>query len=407
MRQIIKLIIPILFLGLFLNTANFTYGQVGVEQNEEVRQINKDIQDKKDRIKKMQDQQAVYENLIKQKQGEKASLNNQLAILENRLAKAALDIESTQIEIDRTGLEIDKVNLEIKDKDNKILGQKEHIASVVRLMQKQDDKSTLEILLLNGTLNDFVSQVKYLEDINKEIGKSLGALKQYKKDLENQQKDLNGKKRELSGLKVQLESKKVGLAAEQDNKTYLLDQTKSSEREYQRLLKLAKAEQQRAEADIVSLEKIVRAKLSKISGKALEFNDAGFIWPVPRNTITAYFHDPDYPFRYIFEHPAIDYRASQGSTLRAAASGYVAIAKNAGRGYSYIMIVHGNGLATVYGHVSKIYVQTDEYVVQGQAIGLTGGMPGTNGAGSLTTGPHLHFEVRLNGVPVNPLEYLP
>ncbi|MBI4779295.1 peptidoglycan DD-metalloendopeptidase family protein [Candidatus Falkowbacteria bacterium] len=407
MKKIIKLIIPILFLGLFLNTADFSYGQTEVGQNEEIKQINKDIQDKKDRIKKMQDQQAVYEGLIKQKQGEKASLNNQLAILENRLAKAALDIESAQTEIDRTSLEIDKVNLEIQDKDKQILSQKEHIASVVRLMQKQDDKSTLEILLLNSTFNDFVSQIKYLEDINKEIGESLETLKQYKKDLEGQQKDLSGKKRELSGLKAELEGKKSDLASEQQNKTYILDQTKSSEREYQRLLKLAKQEQQQAEADIVSLEKIARAKLSKISGKALEFNDAGFIWPVTKNKIVAAFHDPDYPFRYIFEHPAVDIRAGQGSTLRAAASGYVAIAKNAGKGYSYIMIVHGNGLATVYGHVSKIYVQTDEYVVQGQAIGLSGGMPGTSGAGSLTTGPHLHFEVRLNGVPVDPLEYLP
>jgi murein DD-endopeptidase MepM/ murein hydrolase activator NlpD len=151
----------------------------------------------------------------------------------------------------------------------------------------------------------------------------------------------------------------------------------------------------------------MRAKLSKLSGEKLEFNDAGFIWPVTKNMVMATFHDPDYPYRYIFEHPAIDIRAAQGSTLRAAASGYVAIAKNAGKGYSYIMIVHGDGLATVYGHVSKIYVQPDEYVVQGQTIGLSGGMPGTNGAGSLTTGPHLHFEVRLNGIPVNPLEYLP
>ncbi|MDD4271962.1 MAG: peptidoglycan DD-metalloendopeptidase family protein [Patescibacteria group bacterium] len=407
MRKIIKLIIPILFLGLFLNTANFTYSQTDAEQNEEVKQINKDIQEKKDKIKKMQDQQAVYEKLISQKQSEKASLNNQLAILENRLAKAALDIESAQIEVDRTNLEIDKVNLEIKSKDEQISGQKEHIAAVVRLMQKQDNKSTLEILLLNGTLNNFVSQVKYLEDINKEIGNSLETLKQYKKDLEDQQKDLNVKKRELSGFKVELESKKVGLASEQENKVYLLDQTKSSEREYQRLLKLAKQEQRQAEADIVSMEKIARAKLAKTAGKKLEFNDAGFIWPVTKNAVMATFHDPDYPFRYIFEHPAIDIRAAQGSTLRAAASGYVAIAKNAGKGYSYIMIVHGDGLATVYGHVSKIYVQTDEYVVQGQAVGLSGGMPGTNGAGSLTTGPHLHFEVRLNGVPVNPLEYLP
>jgi len=406
-KKIITLIIPILFLGIFLNMPDFVKAQVEAEQNEEVRQINKDIQDKKDKIKKIQNQQAVYEDLIKKKQNEKASLNNQLAILDNRLAKAALDIESTQTEIDRASLEIDKVNLEIKAKDKEIQGQNNHIASVVRLMQRQDDKSTLEILLLNSSLNDFVSQVKYLSDINKEIGKSLEILKQFKKDLEEQQKALNEKKRELSGLKVELENRKISLASEQQNKVYILDQTKSSEREYQRLLASAKQEQQQAEADIVNLEKTVRAKLAKISGQALEFNDAGFIWPVTKNTVVATFHDPDYPFRYIFEHPAIDIRASQGTTLRAAASGYVAIAKDAGKGYSYIMIVHGNGLATVYGHVSKIYVQTDDYVVQGQAIGLSGGTPGTNGAGSLTTGPHLHFEVRLNGIPVNPLEYLP
>jgi peptidoglycan hydrolase CwlO-like protein len=232
-KKIIKLIIPILFLGLFLNASNFSYGQVVIDNNDEIKQINQDIQAQQDRIKKIQEQQAVYEGLIKQKQSEKASLNNQLAILENRLAKAALDIESAQIEIDRTNLEIDKVNLEIKTKDEQILKQKEHISSVLRLMQEQDNKSTLEILLINGTLNDFVSQVKYLEDINKEIASSLETIKQYKKDLEDQQKSLTEKKRELSGLKVDLENKKVGLASEQENKSYLLDQTRSSEREYQ------------------------------------------------------------------------------------------------------------------------------------------------------------------------------
>jgi len=403
----IKKIIAWLTLATFLFNPALSLGQNAAADNQEVKELNKQIQGKKDSLKKIQDQQKVYSQAIQQKQKEKASLNNVLAILENRMAKAALDIARTQTEIDRTNLEIAKVSLEIKAKDAQIEKQKEHIASVVRLMQKQDDKSSLEILLLNGTLNDFVSQVKYLADINKEIGQSLESLKQYKQDLENQRQDLNGKQKELSGLKDDLENKKLNLAGEQQDKTYLLDQTKSSEREYQRQLNLAKQEQEQAQADIVSLEKIVRAKLSKISGKTLEFNDAGFIWPVPKNRINTYFHDPDYPFRYIFEHPGIDYRAGQGSTIRAAASGYVAIAKNAGRGYSYIMIVHGNGLATVYGHVSKIFVAPDEYVVQGQVIGLTGGMPGTNGAGPLTTGPHLHFEIRLNGVPIDPLEYLP
>lgn len=406
-KKIIKLIIPILFLGLFLNTADFSLGQTVEEENQEIKQINKEIEASRERIKKMQEQQEIYSKAIAQKQKEKASLSNQLSILENRLAKAALDIASAQTEIDRTNLEIEKVILEIKAKDEQILKQKEHIAAVIRLMQKQDNKSILEILLLNDTLNDFISQVKYLEDINKEIGRGLETLKQYKKDLESRQQDLSEAKRALAKYKLDLENKKVNLASEQQNKVYILDQTKSSEREYQRLLSLARQEQQQAEANIVSLEKTVRARLSKLSGKTLEFNDSGFIWPVVKNTVMATFHDPDYPFRYIFEHPAIDIRAAQGSTIRAAASGYVAIAKDAGKGYSYIMIVHGDGLASVYGHVSRIYVQPDEYVVQGQAIGLSGGLPGTNGAGRLTTGPHLHFEVRSAGVPVNPLEYLP
>ncbi|MDD4901135.1 MAG: peptidoglycan DD-metalloendopeptidase family protein [Patescibacteria group bacterium] len=400
-------IIACLIAALFLFHPLISLGQEAEVDDPQIKEINQEIQTKRDRIKKMQEQQDLYNKALEQKQKEKATLNNQLAILENRLAKAALDIDSARTEIDRTNLEIEKVIIEINDKDKQIARQKGHIASVVRLMQQQDGKSALEAILLNDTLNEFISQAKYLSDINKEISHSLEAITRYKKDLEEKQKNLNDSKKALTDLKVKLEDKKVKLASEEQSKAYLLERTKSSEKEYQRMLKLAKEEQQKAEADIVNLEKEERARILKISGKELEFNDAGFIWPVAKNTVVAFFHDPDYPFRYVFEHPAVDVRAAQGTIIRAAASGYIAIAKDAGTGYSYIMIIHGNSLATVYGHVSKIYVQADEYVVQGQAIGLSGGTPGTRGAGRMTTGPHLHFEVRLNGVPVDPMEYLP
>jgi len=396
-----------LIIGLFLFNPILSFSQSADEENRQVQEINKEIQAKRDRIKKMQEQQEIYSQAIAQKQKEKASLSNQLAILENRMAKAALDIESAQTEIDRTNLQEEKVLVEIKNKEEQIIKQKGQISTALKLIHRQDKKSLLEILLLNGTFNEFVSYEKNLEDVNKEISKNLKEVKEKKRELEEKKVNLANIKKELNELKAKLEDKKNNLASEQQNKTYILDQTKSSEKEYLRLLKLAKQEQSQAEADIVSLEKTVRERLAKISGQELKFNDLGFIWPIVKNTITAYFHDPDYPFRYVFEHPAIDIRAGQGSNVKAAASGYVAIAKDAGRGYSYIMIIHGNGLATVYGHVSKIFVKTDEYVVQGQSIGLSGGMPGTNGAGRLTTGPHLHFEIRLNGVPVDPLEYLP
>jgi len=407
MQRIIKLFIPIFVLGLFLSSSVLVRGQDESVANDEVKGLNDQIQAKKKSLEDIQKQQEVYSRAIKQKQSEQASLSNQLSILSNRLAKAELDIEGVETEIDRTNLEVEKVNLEINNKDKEINQEKEHLGSVLGLIYKQDRVTTLEIMLLNNSLTDFVNQLKYLEDINKEIGNGLDTLKKYKGDLEASQLVLQDKKKELGNLKNELGGKKEALAGERDNKGFILTQTKNSEREYQKLLAEAKREQDRAAADIANLEKTVRAKISKVSGKELEFNDNGLIWPVTRNTITSYFHDPDYPFKYIFEHPAIDIRAGQGTTIKAAASGYVARAKDAGKGYSYIMIIHGDGLSTVYGHVSAIFVSEDEYVVQGQAIGRSGGMPGTPGAGSMTTGPHLHFEVRSNGIPVNALEYLP
>ena len=71
------------------------------------------------------------------------------------------------------------------------------------------------------------------------------------------------------------------------------------------------------------------------------------------------------------------------------------------------MIIHDDVYSSVYGHVSAVSVKEDEYVSQGQVIGKTGGAPRTPGAGPFSTGPHLHFEIRKNGLPVDPLNYLP
>jgi murein DD-endopeptidase MepM/ murein hydrolase activator NlpD len=173
-------------------------------------------------------------------------------------------------------------------------------------------------------------------------------------------------------------------------------------------LKDAKTEQKEAAQEIVNFEREVRKRIEELNADKIEVNSDELIWPVPSHYITAYFHDPTYPFRYIFEHPAIDIRAGQGSTLRATSSGYVAKVKfNGSRSYAYIMIIHGDGYSSVYGHVSQVNVKDDDFVFQGQVIGKTGGMPGTAGSVYFTTGPHLHFEIRKEGIPVNPIDYLP
>lgn len=404
------ILLVIFILGGISSSSVFVFGQIedATIVNKEIKLLNNDISDRKNQVKDIQKQQEKYSQAIKEKQSEKASLNNQLALLDNRAAKAELDIELVEIEIDRTKLEIQKTDAEIKNKNEEIEQEKSHISNVLNLMDKRDNVSSLEIMLLNDSLADFLSQVKYLEDINESIEEGMKNLEKLKRGLEKEKVALSQQNEDLEKKKIELKEKQEQFLSEKEQKISILDQVHTSEKEYQRLLAKAKQEQEAAAAEIASMEKMVRAKLAKLEGNALEFNDNGLVWPVSKNVITAYFHDPDYPFKYIFEHPAIDIRAGYGSTLKASASGYVArVVRGLDGGYGYIMLIHGDGLSTVYGHISKSYVEEDEYVVQGQNIGLSGGLPGTPGAGRLTTGPHLHFEVRLNGIPVDPLSYLP
>jgi len=374
----------------------------------ELDKINADIAKKKAAIEDLQRQQDAYKRALEAKQQEKSDLQNQLAIFDNRLASLQASVDKLKLNIEETQLEIRKLDLEIVAKENEIKRQKEQIATALSLLYKEGDKSDIEIMLMNDNFSQYIDQIKQLKDLNSGISDSLDALKTKQASLKSDRESQTARQENLVKLQDDLIAQQANLGDERGAKQVVLDQTKNSEAEYQKLLAQAKKEQLNAAADIANLEKTVRQRLSKSKQfNAIDTSSEGFTWPVPKNTITAYFHDPEYPFRNVFEHPAIDIRAKQSTTVRAASSGYVARAQDGGAtGYSYIMLVHNDGLSTVYGHVSVISVNEDDYVTQGQVIGMSGGMPGTHGAGRLTTGAHMHFEVRLNGLPVNPLDYL-
>ncbi len=396
-----------LILGGLMSTSVSVLGKAG-SIDEEIKALNDKIQLQKKQMDSIAEKQKAYQIMIEQKRQDKNNLLNQLSILENHTAKAQLDIDSTNIDIDKTNLEIKKIQLDMGNVDAEIGIEKEHIGSLLRLAYKQDQVSAMEMLLLNDSLAEFLSQAKYLENTNSKIKESLDDLQNKKDQLEKSQANLDNKNKDLALLKADLEKKVGSLEYEQQSKTVILEETKSSESEYQTLLARAKKEQLQAEAEVSSLETAIRQKMSEKDKQKLESGSSDITWPVTGRTITTGFHDPDYPYRKIIgEHPAVDIRATQGSTLRAAGDGYVARVKFDGStNYAYIMIIHNDGLSTVYGHVSAISVAVDQYVHQGDVIGRTGGAPHGIGSGAFTTGSHLHFEVRKDGIPVNPLNYL-
>jgi murein DD-endopeptidase MepM/ murein hydrolase activator NlpD len=407
MKKIFKLFILFIVVALFFNGANLVWGSYEEEINAEIKNISSKINDNKQKIETIQNKQKEYRNLLVQKQSEKNTLTNEIEILETNVSNSKLEIEATELEIDKTNLEIKKTTIDIANTDEQINNEKEHIASLLRMMYREDQVSALEILLLNDSLAEFINQVKYLENTNDEIAKSVEKLKIAKDKLETGRELLTKKQTELEDLKKSMEEKVVMLEKQREDKDFILEETRQSEKQYQSLIEKARQEEARASSEISGLEKKAREKLESLKNKPV-LNYTGFIWPVKKSYITARFHDPDYPFRRsLGEHSGVDIKASQGSTLYAAADGYVARVKFDGtKNYAYIMIIHGDGLSTVYGHVSGVSVSVDDYVAQGQVIGRTGGLPGGIGSGGFSTGAHLHFEVRRNGIPVDPQDFI-
>ena len=404
----ISLIVPFNFLRLSTVKAE-TSGANGLVQ--ELSSLDKEIDAKKKEIEALQEKSASYKRQIEAAQKKTASLSTELAILSNKIAKIKIDIETTEKKIETITLEIRSLETKIQEKETEITTNKDRISEFLRLIYRNDQKGYLEIIATNQSFSEVFDQMKYVESLQADLQNSLNQIQELKTELEDQKTQRETKKIEAEDSKNDLVKMQSSLEEQIMSKEVLLDKTYASEKQFQNWLLQSKYEEDQINSEITSLERTIRQKLEE-SDKAFSEGQSGSValsWPVdPSRGITATFHDPDYPYRYIFEHPAIDVRAYQGTQIKAPAPGYVGKIKNGGqKGYSYIMLIHANGISTVYGHISKINVQEDTYVIRGQVIGLSGGMPGTPGAGPLTTGPHLHFEVRLDGIPVNPLDYLP
>ncbi len=177
-----------------------------------------------------------------------------------------------------------------------------------------------------------------------------------------------------------------------------------------RLLELLQDKQAAEQEILVSLHEIWEAQGVAIAASRTTGGTEVpyFDWPVePTLGVSAHFHDDTYLKRFGMEHQAIDIPVLQGSVVYAAADGVIEKVSDNGLGYSSLVIAHGGGYATLYGHVSGFLVKEGQKVYAGDPVALSGGTPGTKGAGRMTTGAHLHFELILDGTHVDPLPYLP
>jgi murein DD-endopeptidase MepM/ murein hydrolase activator NlpD len=377
---------------------------VGATNGSEIDQLQDDLSSKKDNIEYLEGKISSYERKIQQKQAEQASIAGEIDILENRIAKTELEIQSTNTQIEIADTEITELTQEILAMESEYDTEKELLKDVLQQIQIQDHRFELEVYLSSKSFSEIFDHIERLKNMNNDLKDSLGRIQNTKAQLLVSRDEQETKKEQLVGLQNELARNIKMIDEEMNAKDSLLLATSRSEEQFQQLLYEVQQEQAYIDQQILALQQEIDAKIA--ASDAFGGDATVLSWPMdPIYGISAYYHDPTYPFRHLFEHSGIDIPRGQGTPIYAPAPGYVAWTRT-GRSYgNYTMIIHANGIATLYAHMSAFNVFADQFVARGDIIGYSGGMPGTQGAG-LSTGPHLHFEVRLNGIPVNPMNYL-
>lgn len=360
--------------------------------------LNDEIELKQQSIDQLNRQIETYRAKIQEKQSEEVSLYGELDLLENRIAKTELDIAATEAEIDLVNAEIALIEHEIHAIEEEMVQNREFVAEILLEIEVQDNTLPIQLLFGTDSFSEFFSNLEQLEAVSTDLKDAVEAARSTKERLTEKHKSTEGKKEQLVLLTESLELESRQLEDNVGAKSYLLSVTQQSEAQFQELLTDLRQEQAYVNQQISLLQKEIEGKLDASDS----LGDSSILsWPVNPTTrgISAYYHDTSYPFRHLFEHSGLDLPAPTGTPVTSAGPGYVAWTKQGTQYGNYIMIIHSNGLATLYAHLSRIDVSADQFVSRGDQIGAVGST-------GLSTGPHLHFEVRKNGIPTNPLDYL-
>jgi murein DD-endopeptidase MepM/ murein hydrolase activator NlpD len=337
------------------------------------------------------------------------SLEGQLRLLESEARRLSLEQarlvsakRKKEDEVNRLELQQKIKQLEIKDVFDRLQSVVELLYAVRRSYVEFDGSINLyRLLLQEGRASDVLLKERYLRVVQQQAA---GFLKEsiekfaYDEQVKNL---LLLDKEELDSLEERLS---LAVEVVEEQKAYraeLLEFAVAEKDFFAVLLEEARVEQ-------VKIEREFQALVRGLDDLDFGNTFVSFIWPVDSvHGISAGYDDAEYYTRFGLPHFAIDIPTEQLTPVRAAEDGLVVEVRDGGaRGYSHLLLGHENGFATGYGHLFEMLVVEGETVLKGDIVAFSGGIPGTRGAGKLTTGAHLHFEVLKNGEYVDPEEYL-
>ncbi len=348
-------------------------------------EMEAELKDTKSKLDKLESLKSDTQAYIKEMDIYLNEINDNIYLLEQDVVAKQADIEKTKSEIDAA--EID------------IALQYESMKLRIQYMYENGDNSYMDILFASGDISEILNKAEYLVEIL-EYDRDMMAKLQNTKEL-------------IEASKVRLES---DLAALNDSKKEAEEEKAAVEE----LVREKEAQLSYTNSEIVSKEEAIKRQLEDIAEQEklidelkrieeerkkkatqLTYDGGAMMWPTPGSTrISSPFGNREDPFTGVLSfHSGIDIAAPIGTPIYAAYNGEVAWSNYSSSAGNWIGIDHGNGLYTIYMHMSKLIANVGDKVSTGDLIGLMGST-------GRSTGSHLHFSVRLNGEYQSPLSYV-
>jgi murein DD-endopeptidase MepM/ murein hydrolase activator NlpD len=278
--------------------------------------------------------------------------------------------------------------------------QNRQIATIGRLrfLQRSPASVGWAVLLQSQNISDFLDRRRQLKLVYQADQKILAKLTQQANQIKKQKTDVEQQKNQVALIHQQLLAQKADYQGQAELQSDLILRLNSD--------RLAlEAAQNQLDKDSQALSTLIQQKIAEAQNKTNSRNSiilrgTGIMaFPSDASTSSPFGWRMHPVLGYRRFHAGLDFAASYGSTIRAADSGTVIMAGWYGGYGNAVIIDHGKGITTLYGHTSQLFVSEGQTVQRGQAIAAVGST-------GLSTGPHLHFEVRSYGTPVDPANFL-
>lgn len=361
----------------------------------------------KEKEKELEQRLESVNRNLKQLQAQKQDIQSYMNELDRQMEQLAQKIADIQAAIDAKTMEIMVAEAELRDAQQAEIDQYEAMKLRIQFMYEHGEEDYLSVLFSAESLPDLLNKAEYVNKITEYDRNMLDSYIAITEQIAQAKDQLEADKAEVQSLKVEAELELETVNAYLAEKEVQMEALMANEQSYKD--QQAKIEEDKAalEETIAALEKQYEDEQRLLMANATATVEALYakqllLWPCPGvYRITSHFQynrlDP-VTGAYYADHKGTDIGASTGTPVIAAAAGIVSAAGNSISMGNYVVISHGDGITTRYYHNSKLAVSQGDVVTAGQTISYVGST-------GWSTGPHLHFEVRVNGTPVDPMQF--